>query len=350
MRIAITADPYLPVPPRLYGGIERVVDLLARGLANRGHEVVLFAHPESCTAGALVPYGAPPHTGRWARVAELRQVGAGLLRRRRELDVIHSFGRLAALLPLLPMATLPKIQSYQREVPWRGVAIARRLAGPSLAFAACSDSLYQDAPAGRRAAWRTIYNGVDTALYDPVSSVPPDAPLVFLGRLEPEKGAHHAIAIARASGRALVLAGNRVAASAEYFDRHIAPGLAGGRVRYAGAVDDRQKNALLGSAAALLMPVEWDEPFGIVMAEALACGTPVIGFPRGAVREVVQDGVNGYLATTVEAAAASVRRLAAIDRKAVRADCEARFGGQGMVDAYEALYREMRARCCGRRT
>jgi glycosyltransferase involved in cell wall biosynthesis len=192
--------------------------------------------------------------------------------------------------------------------------------------------------------WRTIYNGVETARYDAVLSVPSDAQLVFLGRLEPIKGAHHAIAIARAAGRRLVIAGNRVEASAEYFTTRIAPHLEAPDVTYLGAVDDHRKNALLGSAAALLMPVEWDEPFGLVMAEALACGTPVIGFARGSVPEIVRDGVNGYVARTVEEAAQAVPRLAAIDRKAVRADCEARFGDRVVVDGYERLYREMLAR------
>jgi glycosyltransferase involved in cell wall biosynthesis len=343
MRIAITADPYLPVPPRLYGGIERVVDMLVRGLSRRGHEVTLFAHPDSRTPGSLVPYGAPPHVGARARLTELGQVGGGLWRRRHEIDLIHSFGRLAALLPVLGLRRLPKIQSYQREIPWRGVKAARQLAGPSLCFTACSGSLY-GARSGEGAngnGWRTIYNGVETARYDAVVSVPPDAPLVFLGRLEPIKGAHHAIAIARAAGRRLVIAGNRVEASAEYFTTRIAPHLGGPDVTYLGAVDDRGKNAVLGSAAALLMPVEWDEPFGIVMAEALACGTPVIGFARGSVPEIVQDGVNGYVTHTVDEAARAVHRLPAIDRSAVRADCEARFGDRVVVDGYERLYGEM---------
>ena len=346
MRIAITADPYLPVPPRLYGGIERVVDMLVRGLSARGHHVTLFAHPESRTLGGLVPYGAPPHVGVRVRLIELGQVGAGLWRRRHEIDVIHSFGRLGALLPVLGLRGLPKIQSYQRQVPWRGVEVARQLAGRSLRFTACSDSLYGARPAecADGNGWRTIYNGVETARYDAISSVPPDAPLVFLGRLEPIKGAHHAIAIARAAGRRLVIAGNRVEASAQYFATRIAPHLGGPEVTYVGAVDDRRKNAVLGSAAALLMPVEWDEPFGIVMAEALACGTPVIGFARGSVPEIVRDGMNGYVIRTVDEAAEAVHRLPAIDRRAVRADCEARFGDRVVVDGYERLYREVLAR------
>ena len=346
MRIAITADPYLPVPPKLYGGIERVVDFLTRGLLSRGHHVTLFAHPASRTDGILVPYGAPPHVGPRARITELWQVGAELWRRRAEFDVVHSFGRLAALLPILPLRRLPKIQSYQRDrVPWRGVKIAVRLAGQSIRFTACSQSVCRERPSQglHGGTWQAIFNGVDMSRYDLVPRVAPDAPLAFLGRLEAIKGVHHAIAIARTAGKRLIIAGNRVdsASGRDYFDRRIAPHLDGRHVTYLGAVDDEQKNALLGSVAALLMPVEWEEPFGIVMAEALACGTPVIGFARGSIPEVVDDGVNGYLCRTVEEAAAAVGRLEQIDRKVVRADCETRFSERAIVDAYERLYREV---------
>src|SRR6266702_2157431 len=119
LRIAVTVDPYIPVPPVLYGGIERVVDFVVRGLVERGHQVTLFAHPHSRTLANLVPYGVPPHFGWHPRLTELRQVGGELWWRRRQLDVILSFGRLAALLPVLPQRRLAKVQCYQRDlVPW----------------------------------------------------------------------------------------------------------------------------------------------------------------------------------------------------------------------------------------
>jgi glycosyltransferase involved in cell wall biosynthesis len=339
LRIALTADPYLPVPPRLYGGIERVIDFLARGLAERGHAVTLFGHPESRTAGTLVPYGAPPHFGRRQRLTELWQIGAGLWRRRNRFDLVHSFGRLAALLPVLPLRRLAKVQSYQRAVHhWASIARAQRLAGPSLRFTACAAHMFASAPAGR---WQAVFNGVDLAPYPFVARVGGDAPLAFLGRLEAIKGPHHAIAIARRAGRALVIAGNRVDGEADaYFERELAPHLDGERVRYVGPVDDAAKAVLLGSAAALLMPIEWEEPFGIVMAEAMACGTPVVGFARGSVPEVVRDGINGYLCRDVASAVEAVDRLSELDRAAVRRDCEQRFSSTAIVDAYEAIYRE----------
>jgi glycosyltransferase involved in cell wall biosynthesis len=178
-----------------------------------------------------------------------------------------------------------------------------------------------------------------------VARVAADAPLVFLGRVERIKGPHHAIAIARRAGRRLVIAGNRVADAddAGFFEREIAPHVDDDAVRYVGPVDDVQKNQLLGGAAALLMPIEWDEPFGIVMAEALACGTPVIGFPRGSVPEVIVDGKNGFRCRDIDEAATAAGRLDGIDRVAVRADAERRFGHDAIVDEYERLYAEMAA-------
>jgi glycosyltransferase involved in cell wall biosynthesis len=344
VRIAITADPYLPVPPRFYGGIERVIDLLVRGLASRGHEVTLFAHPESSTEATLRPYGVPPHTSRAARARELAQIGSGLWSLRHSVDVIHSFGRLAALLPVLPLHGLPKIQSYQRPVPWNGVRRAASLARGSLVFTGCSTSLYAGEEARGGARWRTVFNGVDMTRYTPVPAVAADAPLVFLGRVERIKGPHHAIAIARAARRRLVIAGNLAPGpDALFYQRDVAPHVDGEAVSYIGPVDDEQKNRLLGSAAALLMPIEWDEPFGIVMAEALACGTPVIGFPRGSVPEVIVHGANGFHCRGIEDAAAAVSRIDGIDRVAVRADAERRFGHDAIVDEYERLYSELAA-------
>ena len=349
LHVVLTVDPYLPVPPRLYGGIERIVDFLACGLVSRGHRVTLIAHPDSRTPAELVSYGVPPHSGHWARLREVAQVGARLLRRAGSADVVHSFGRLAALVPILPMRWIAKVQSYQRDVvPWRSVRIAERLAGRSICFTGCSASVYTR-PEGRGpfgGEWHTIFNGVETGRYRFVREVPDDAPLAFLGRLEPQKGAHDAIAIARAAGRRLLIAGNQVStgAAARYFDEAIRPHIDGDRVTYLGPVDDEQKNDLLGRCAALLMPIGWAEPFGIVMTEALACGTPVIGYPRGSVPEVIRSGVNGFLCDDIEEAARLVQRLPEIDRAAVRRDCESRFGNEVIVSAYENLYFDLLAR------
>ncbi|HVD61979.1 MAG TPA: glycosyltransferase [Gemmatimonadaceae bacterium] len=346
MRIAITVDPIIPVPPRFYGGIERIVDFLTRGLVARGYDVSLLAHPDSDTGGKLIPYGTPPHFGARARVDELRAVGQTLYAMRNDVDVIHSFGRLAALVPVLPLRRIAKIQSYQRRlVPWRSVRIATALGGKSMLFTACSTSVYggNNAPAGR---WVTVFNGVELSRYTFRDSVAADAPLVFLGRLERIKGVHNAIEIARQSGRKLIIAGNRVDApdDPKYFENEIVPALKSGDVEYIGAVDDMQKDAILGGAAALLMPIEWDEPFGIVMAEALACGTPVIGFARGSVPEVIRDGVTGFVVKDVSSAVDSVRNIGRLSRKDARDDCENRFSDVAIVSEYEKLYAQMSRR------
>ena len=341
MRIAITADPYIPVPPRFYGGIERMIETLVRGLARRGHTVTLFAHPDSDVPAELHPYGVPPHRTLTARVREVWQIGAGLVDVAGRIDIVHSFGRLAGMLPLLPRRRLPKVQSYQREIPWSGVGRAAQLAGDSIAFTACSGSMYAHAPAAAGARWRTIFNAVETSRYRPVTSVPEDAPLMFLGRLQPQKGPHHAIAIARQARRRLMIAGNVEAADREYFRTQIEPAIDGDAITYTGPVDDTRKNELLGAAAALLMPIGFAEPFGIVMAEAMACGTPVIGFARGSVPEVVRHGVTGVVVGGVDEATAAVCRLRELDRAAIRRECEARFSHDVIVSQYEELYRTM---------
>jgi glycosyltransferase involved in cell wall biosynthesis len=336
MRIAITADPMLPVPPSLYGGIERIIDLLVRGLLDRGHDVTLFAHADSEVPCRHVPYG---RTDAQSVVDTLRNTLTVSRLVMRRPDVIHSFGRLAYLAPLLPLRT-PKIMSYQRgPTPSRirtAVTLARQ---GSLAFTGCSDHITEDirpyAPA------HTVYNGVPLDTYTFQDTVSEDAPLVFLGRIAPIKGAHTAIEVARRSGRRLVIAGNVPDEQEGFFHEEIEPRLDGEQIRYVGPVDDQEKNDLLGRAAAFLMPIEWEEPFGIVMAEAMACGTPVIGTRRGAVPEVVEEGLTGFVGEGVEALATAVGRIDELDRAATRERCERLFSDRAVVDGYEALYREL---------
>ena len=189
--------------------------------------------------------------------------------------------------------------------------------------------------------WTMIPNGVPLASYDFVPQVAPDAPLVFLGRIEEIKGPHHAIEIARKTGRKLVIAGNIPSEKQAWVDAIVLPHVDGEQVRYIGPVDDVQKNELLGAAAAFLMPIEWDEPFGIVMAEALACGTPVVGTRRGAVPEVVVDGETGFVADTVDDLVVAMARLDTIDRKACRKRVEQHYSDDVVVEAYLALYRRL---------
>jgi glycosyltransferase involved in cell wall biosynthesis len=186
-----------------------------------------------------------------------------------------------------------------------------------------------------------IHNGVPAGQYSFRESVAEDAPLLFLGRLERIKGAHTAIEVARQTGRELVVAGNVVdtAEGQRYYKQELVPHIDGSQIRYVGPVDDAQKNELLGACSALLMPLEWDEPFGIVMAEALACGTPVIAFRRGAVPEIVEHEVNGIICRDEGEMVDAVRRVGELDRGACRRSFEMRFSDRVIVSQYENLYR-----------
>jgi glycosyltransferase involved in cell wall biosynthesis len=336
LQIAITVDPELPVPPDEYGGIERVVSLLVNELSQRGHEVTLFAHRNSTAGCAIVRYPGLSSNSPWDTIRNTGLITSTALRRR--FDLIHSFGRLGYLTPIMPLR-IPKIMSYQRQISRRSVVCAAALSRGSLQFTACSDHMMRGLESLAR--WHVVYNGVSSTLYSPEYSVPDDAPLMFLGRIEHIKGAHIAIDVARRTGRRLIIAGNLPPGEQyqSYFDRKIRPHVDGQIVTYVGPVNDTQKAALLSRSAALLMPILWEEPFGIVMAEALACGTPVIGLRRGSVPEVVQDGVNGFSCHCEHEMVAAVHAIHRISRGDCRRTMEQRFSGSVMAEGYLRVYR-----------
>ena len=338
MRLLLTADPALPVPPRLYGGIERIVGSLIRELRSRGHTVGLVAHRDSTEpVERLYPW---PALRAQHPLDTVRNTFA-LSRAARDFrpDLIHSFSRIAYLLPLLP-SRLPKIMSYQRDPGPRQTSRAARWSHGSLVFTGCSEYIAaRGRPGG--GAWHAIPNFADIDVLRPAPQPPPaDAPLVFLSRLDRIKGAHLAIAIARRAGRRLILAGNKADSGpdATYFETEIAPLIDGELVTWVGPVDDTAKRELLSTAAAMLVPIQWDEPFGIVFAEALACGCPVITCPRGAAPEIIEHGVTGFLIQDEHDGAAAVSRLAALDRSACRRAAELRFSPASVTDRYEDLY------------
>lgn len=336
LRIALTADPELPVPPTHYGGIERIIHLLADGLIARGHEVTLIAHPNSCTRAKLVPYGSFDWRFRMGMASNIalvtRTVALG------KFDIIHSHSRLAYILPTLAMR-IPKLMSYQRKVTPRSIAWARRLGGDTIEFTAVSRDMIANVQ--HLAPWHVVYNGVPIKIYKFQGAVEPSAPLVFLGRIEPIKGTHLAIEIAQRSGVPLVIAGNIPDEHQAYFRTQIFPRLDGEFISYVGPVNDSEKNSLLGRARAFLMPILWDEPFGIVMAEALACGTPVIGLKRGSVPEVVADGVTGFVCSEMNEMVQAVGRVDQLDRAACRARAEAMFTEDTVVERFLEIYRHL---------
>lgn len=337
LRLLLTADPEISVPPEGYGGIERIVDALVRHYRSLGHHVGLMARRGStCPADVLFewPGTASQGAGNLLRNSLALRAAARSFRP----TLVHSFSRLAYLLPLLP-ARVPKIMSYQRHTGGGQIAWAHRLAGKRLRFTGCSEFICR---MGRDSGgdWHAIHNFVEPDRTPFTSQVPANAPLVFLSRVESIKGPDLAIAIARRAGRRLLMAGNRIAhgPGAEFWARAIAPHLGRDGIEYVGEVNDAQKSRLLGEAAALLVPVQWDEPFGIVFVEAFAAGVPAISCARGALPEIVEHGRTGFLIETIEEGAAAVHRLGEIDRSACRHVAETRFSVNSIAAQYLGLY------------
>ncbi len=346
MRLLLTADPEIEVPPRLYGGIERIVDVLVRRLRAAGHTVGLVARPGSeCPSDAFFPWPGLSSLSRSDTVRNTLALSKAV--RSFRPDVVHSFSRIAYLLPHL-RGRIPLIMSFQREPTHRTVGMAVRLAAPGrITFTGCSEYIARRGrPAGGE--WHGIPNFADTeGLTLGAASVPDDAPLVFLSRVEEIKGAHWAIEIARRTGRKLIIAGNhsdRDDPEGRFWREKIVPEIGKSGVEYVGPVDDVQKNALLGQARAMLVPIQWDEPFGIVFAESLACGAPVISCPRGALPEIVRPGVDGFLIKSIEEGCEAVERVGPLDRAECRRRAVEHFSADAVVARYIELYTKVRAR------
>jgi len=255
-----------------------------------------------------------------------------------QFDIVHSFSRIAYLTPILPLS-IPKLMTYQRPVTRRSIVAGRALSRGTLSFNGISDWMIQDVKTLGR--WFVVPNGVPLDVYDFAPRVDDDAPLVFLGRVEEIKGPHLAIAVAKATGRKLIIAGNIPPEHQAWYDQVVAPQVDGVQIVNVGPVNDAQKNALLGSAAAFLMPILWEEPFGIVMAEALACGAPVLGFRRGAVPEVVEHGVTGFVVDRIGELIEAVGQISQIDRAACRARAERLYSGPAVARGYMRIYDQL---------
>ncbi len=342
MRCLLVMDPLIKVPPDHYGGIERVVADLADVLTRRGHDVTLWAAPGSRVNGRVEPFGREGEWTRWSNVRNTVTLASRFLAGPSRFDVVHNFGRLAYLLPIMSR-DVPKVQTYMRTVNPANMATARRLRARRLHYTAVSAAIRDTGRPGG-GDWSVVYNCAVPARYPFVADTDPrTAPLVFLGRLDRCKGAHHAITVAQRVNRRLIIAGNisPLAHEKAYFDHDIAPRLDGVLVSYIGPVDDAQKRTLLGGAAALLLPIEWEEPFPVVLPEAMLCGTPLVAFRRGGVPEGIDEGRTGFLCDTVEEMCERVGRLSDINRAAVRAEAERRFSDDAIASEYERVYRRL---------
>jgi len=236
---------------------------------------------------------------------------------------------------LMPFA-VPKVMSYERDVTRERIARALKVARGRLTFVGCNRKLVQSA--GGIGTWRVIPYAVPVHRYRFVPTQPDEAPLVFLGRIEEARGTHLAIDLACQTGRRLIIAGKAPDHAKEYFERDVLPWIDGRTISCVGEVDDEQKNELLGRAGALIVPSLGDESCGLEMAEALACGTPVIGLGRGAVPEAVEHGRTGFVCDGLTEMADAVEHLTTISRAHCREAAEARFSESALVRAYEDVY------------
>ena len=346
MRIAQVAPPFESVPPALYGGAERVISLLTEELVQRGHDVTLFASGDSTTAARLIPTvdtalwrqpGASDADVFWATtLGEVYRRAA-----RGEFDVVHSHLDLHAF-PCAGLVSTPTVTTLhgRLDLPDLPRLYARFPDVPVVSISASQRAPLPDAH------WiGTVHNGVDTTRL----AFHPDGGdyLAFLGRISPEKGLDRAIAIARRAGLPIKVAarmplGNgdnpTVRADWEYYRSVVEPLFAEPGVEYVGELGDRDKAAFLGNARALLFPIDWPEPFGLVMAEALACGTPVLARRRGSVPEVVADGITGFIGESDDDLVRLASRLNDVCRDACRTEAVCRFSVEAMTDGYEEVY------------
>ncbi len=339
-RIALVAPLYESVPPKLYGGTERVVSYLAEELVALGHDVTLFATADSVTSATLRPM-APQGLRldgacRDPLARHVAMIGS-VLEEALDFDVIHwhlDYVHLpvCAALGLEALTTLHGRLDIPDLVP-----LFRRFSDHPLV----SISNAQRKPLEWARWLGTVHHGLPTGLlpFQPK----PGGYLAFLGRISPEKRPDRAIRIARRAGMPLRIAAKIENLDRAYYDSVVKPLLDGNDVEFVGEIGERDKAQFLGNAAALLFPIDWPEPFGLVMIESLACGTPVIAFPGGSVPEIVADGVTGYLVNSEEEAVAALARLDRIDRSACRRDFEERFSARRMARDYLRLYREVAA-------
>ena len=337
MRIGMIAPIWETVPPSGYGGVERIVDLLVRYLTVRGHQVTLFATGDSRC----------PVECSWTEPQALRNLGFDTLschlseaqhltnafRRRREFDLFHnhmgplgiSFAEVSGAPtlstlhgPLLP-DNVGHFKTYQ-DHPFVSISYAQQRGCPELNYVG------------------NVYNGIETSEYRLREK---EGYLLFLGRISPEKGTHLAIEAAQRSGYPLIMAGKVDPYDRQYYETIIAPLIDGEQVRFIGEVGGEVKHRLIAGAIALLHLVQWPEPFGLVMAEALASGTPVIAMPDGSIPEILTHGETGFIVESVDSAAEAISQLSAIDPRRCREEAVKRFDASQMVSGYEALYEQL---------
>jgi glycosyltransferase involved in cell wall biosynthesis len=335
MRIAQVSPLFEAVPPKLYGGTERVVYSLTEELVAMGHDVTLFASGDSITSATLAPMRKEalrldPTVKDW--VATYMRMVELIYRRADEFDFLHFhidyfplalFSRqrtpfLTTLHGRLDLTEFKDVYETYPDAPFVSISNSQRKPIPRLNWV------------------RTVLHGMPATLLTPQPVQ--QSYFAFLGRISPEKGVDKAIRIAGRAGVKLKIAAKVDNADKAYFDSEIKPLLAQGHVEFIGEIDDSQKPAFLSGAHALLFPIDWPEPFGLVMIEAMACGTPVIAFNNGSVPEVLEDGVTGFIVRSEAEACDALRNIRGMDRNRIRAEFDTRFTAQHMAQNYLKLY------------
>ena len=335
MKIAQVAPLWESVPPKLYGGTERIVSYITEELVQMGHDVTLFASGDSDTAArleAVCPQALRLNTGIFNRDAPMMMLQERSLGAAGDFDVIHShldfLGFPLARRNPRPVVTtlhgrldLPELQPVFREYS-------------EMPLISISDAQRRPLP---WANWQaTIHHGLPAHLYTYHSQ--PQGYLAFLGRISPEKRPDHAIEVSKRTGLPLRIAAKVDPADLQYYRSEIEPLLDHPLIEFIGEISDSEKNDFVGNALALVCPYDWPEPFGLVLIEALACGTPVLAYRRGSIPEVIEDGITGFVCENLSEMVASVERLGRIDRQRCRASFEQRFTADRMARDYIALY------------
>jgi glycosyltransferase involved in cell wall biosynthesis len=338
MRIAQVSPLFEAVPPKLYGGTERVVHSLTEELVAMGHDVTLFASGDSITSATLAPMRREalrldPTVRDW--VAYYMRMVELIHRRADEFDVIHfhidyfplslfSRQRTPFLTTLHGRLDLPEFKEIYEtfpHAPFVSISNSQRRPIPNLNWV------------------RTVLHGMPAQRLTPQPGG--QSYFAFLGRVSPEKGVDRAIKIAARAGVKLKIAAKIDVADREYYEAEIKPLLSQGHVEFIGEIDDSQKPAFLSGAHALLFPIDWPEPFGLVMIEAMACGTPVIAYNCGSVPEVIDHGVTGFIVPDEDAAVSAISRLGELDRGAIRRRFDQRFTARRMAEDYLDVYEEL---------
>ncbi|HJZ31526.1 MAG TPA: glycosyltransferase family 4 protein [Hyphomicrobiaceae bacterium] len=337
MKIAQIAPPMESVPPRFYGGTERIVSYLTEELVAQGHDVTLFASGDSITRAKLVascpqalrlnPAVRDPIPYYMMMLSKVRRAAADFDMLHFHIDQFHF-----PLFEAMATRTVTTIHGRQDLSDLQNLYTAF----PSMQLVSISQAQRRPLTAGASFA-ATVHHGLPRDLLAP-SLVPRGGYLAFLGRISPEKRVDRAIAIARAVGVPIKIAAKVDRVDEEYFRTEIEPLLKLSGVEYIGEIDDRRKSRFLGDARALLFPINWPEPFGLVMIEAMACGTPVLAFEAGAVHEIIDEGVTGYIVRSVEEGICKIGAVMALDRGRVRRRFEERFTATRMANDYVRVY------------